>query len=50
MYSEAEEELCAEEARSVVIETMAPFEDQLVELQRDKDYAAIQVRRIKPSA
>lgn len=46
-FLEVEEELCAEEARSVVAETMAPFEDQLVEMQREKDFAAIQVRRIK---
>lgn len=26
---------------------MAPFEDQLVEMQREKDFAAIQVRIIK---
>lgn len=40
-----EEELCAEEARSIVAETMAPFEDQLAEMQREKDFAAIQVRQ-----
>ncbi len=43
VYVEVMEELCAEEGRSVVAETMAPFEDQLVELQREKDVAAIQV-------
>lgn len=43
MYSEIMEELCAEEGRSVVAEIMAPFEDQLVELQREKDIAAIKV-------
>lgn len=30
---------------SVVAETMAPFEDHLVHLQRRKDVAAIQARR-----
>lgn len=44
-FLEIEEELCSNEARSVVSETMAPFEDQLIELQRAKDFAAIQVRR-----
>lgn len=47
-YLEAEEELCAEEARSVVAETMAPFENHLVELQREKDFAAIQVLKNHP--
>eukprot|EP00752_Nemacystus_decipiens_P017817 g15974.t1 len=42
IYLEAEEELCAKEARLVVAETMAPFEDQLVEMQREKDFAAVQ--------
>ncbi|CAN0306190.1 unnamed protein product [Ectocarpus fasciculatus] len=41
-FLEIEEELCSNEARSVVSETMAPFEDQLIELQREKDFAAIQ--------
>ncbi|CAM9610260.1 unnamed protein product, partial [Hapterophycus canaliculatus] len=41
-FSKVEEELCAEEAKLVVAETMEPFEDQLVELQREKDVAAIQ--------
>lgn len=42
-YLETEKEVCVKEARSVVAETMAPFEDQLVEMQREKDSAAIQV-------
>ncbi|CAM9509949.1 unnamed protein product [Ectocarpus sp. 13 AM-2016] len=41
-FLEIEEELCSNEARSVVSETIAPFEDQLIELQREKDFAAIQ--------
>eukprot|EP00903_Cladosiphon_okamuranus_P018709 g17222.t1 len=41
-YLEMEEDLCAEEARSVVAETIAPFEDQLIEIQREKDFAAVQ--------
>ncbi|CAM9655637.1 unnamed protein product, partial [Scytosiphon promiscuus] len=41
-FSEVEQELCAEEAKLVVAETMAPFEDQLVELQRERDVAAMQ--------
>ena len=43
MYSEIMEELCAEEGQSLVAETMAPLHDQLVELQRAKDVAAMQV-------
>lgn len=43
VYSEIMEELCAEEGQSLVAETMAPLHDQLVELQRAKDVAAMQV-------
>ena len=49
-FLEVEEDLCAAEARSVVAETMAPFEDQLVEMQREKDSAAIQVRPVEEVA
>lgn len=48
-YLEMEEELCTEEARSIVAETMAPFENQLVELQREKDFAAMQVGKSTPA-
>lgn len=42
-FSELEEEVCKQEAVSIVAETMAPFEDHLLHLQRQKDVSAIQV-------
>lgn len=40
---ELEREVCVAEALSVVAETMAPFENQLLRLQREKDEVAVQV-------
>lgn len=43
VFSDLAGEVCREEAEEVVSETMAPLQDRLVQIRREKDVAAVQV-------